>query len=227
MYVLKTGIAWRDIKSKIHWNSIYKVFIKLNNYKTFESAYNVLLNKYLKKTYNNKLKYISTDTTFVPNKNGKDLIGYNKYYNRKNGTKISVITDSKGIPLDVKCYKGNMYDSKILLKHLSNYDLDTLKDKSPKKKYFLADPGYDTHNIRKTLIDKGYVPIIQQNIRNTKDPKKIIKFNKQEKKLYNKRLTIERTFSKIKSLRKIQLRYESYISTFIGFIYLSFISILH
>ena len=49
-YVLKTGIYWRDIRSHINWNSIYKVFTKLNKYNIFESSYKkLLLTKYLKK----------------------------------------------------------------------------------------------------------------------------------------------------------------------------------
>ena len=93
LFVLKTGIAWRDIRSKINWNSIYKIYIKLNNHHIFETKYVDLLNKYIKKGSNNKLKYVSTlrakaDTTFIPNKKGKDCIGYNKFYvYRKNGTR--------------------------------------------------------------------------------------------------------------------------------------------
>jgi len=29
LYVLKTGIDWRSIKSHINWNTIYKTYIKL------------------------------------------------------------------------------------------------------------------------------------------------------------------------------------------------------
>ena len=98
-YVLKTGIAWRDIRSHINWNSIYKTYIRLNRYNIFESSYKkMLLTKYLKKAPNKKLKFIMTDTTFIQNKNGSDMIGYNKFYNRKNGTKISIIWTPKEFP---------------------------------------------------------------------------------------------------------------------------------
>jgi hypothetical protein len=30
LYVLKTGIAWRDLRSHINWNSVYKTYVKLN-----------------------------------------------------------------------------------------------------------------------------------------------------------------------------------------------------
>lgn len=79
LYVLKTGIGWRDLRSHINWNSVYKVYIKLNKNGIFKLTYIDLLKKYFKKHSNGKLKYMYTDTTFVPNKNGKDKIGYNRF----------------------------------------------------------------------------------------------------------------------------------------------------
>ena len=72
----------------------------------------------------------------------------------------------------------------------------------------------------------NYKPLIAQNRRNIKDPTKLIVFNRLEKKMYNKRLVIERTFNKMKMNRKLCLRYESKIENFIGFIYLSLLKIL-
>jgi transposase len=223
LYVLKTGIAWRDLRSHINWNSVYKTYVKLNSFKIFKISYVSLLNKYFKKSFNNKLRYVSTDTSFIPNKKGKDLTGYNKFYNRKRGTKISLITDSKGIPFNLQCFKGNMYDSKILLLHLKHPDLIELKDIMPKKRCFLADPGYDSKQIRSELNNMNYEPLIVQNKRNIKDPAKLNILSNKEKKIYKKRLVIERTFNRMKMDRKLCLRYESKIENFEGFIYLSLI----
>ena len=152
------------------------------------------------------------------------------YNNRKNGTKISLITDSNGIPFNVKCYKGNKYDSKILDNHLKNENLIDITNMMPDKKYFLADPGYDTKAIRDNLKDKNYLTLIPQNAplvaRNIKDKNKLKKFSKMDKKIYKKRLVIERTFNNLKVNRRLCLRYESYLSNFIGFIYLALIKIL-
>lgn len=226
LYVLKTGISWRDIKSHINWNSVYKTYVKLNSYNIFKLSYISLLNKYYKKSYNNKLKYISSDTTFIPNKKGKDLIGYNKYYNKKNGTKISLITDSNGIPFNVKCYKGNINDSKILMDQLETDNLVNITNLRPNNTYFLADPAYDVKVIRDKLKDMNYNPLIAQNKRNIKDKSKIITLDKNDKNVYNKRLVIERTFNRMKNDRKLCLRYESKITNFMGFIYLSLIKML-
>jgi transposase len=221
LYVLKTGIAWRDIRSKINWNSIYKVYIKSNKYKIFQISYIDLLNKYLRRCplcfAQKKLKYVSTDTSFIPNKKGKDVIGYNKFYNKKKGTKISLITDNQGIPFNIGFYKGNMYDSRIFLDHIEKPNLIKLdknkldKNKVDKNKveirYFMADPGYDSKEIRLKIKDMNYIPLIVQNKRRIKDPSKLIILNATEKEIYKKRMVIERTFNRLKMNRKICLRY--------------------
>ena len=48
----------------------------------------------------NKLKYLSTDTSFVKNEYASDA-NFNGYYKKKKLTKLSLITDSNGIPLSV------------------------------------------------------------------------------------------------------------------------------
>jgi hypothetical protein len=224
LYVLKTGISWRDIRSPISWNSIYKVYIKLNKYNLFESSYKkLLLTKYLKKTPNNKLKFIMTDTTFVQNKNGNDVIGYNKFYNRKNGTKISIICDSKGIPLDTLFYKGNMNDSKILLNQLNN---NSIINNLSYKGYFLADKGYYSNEIINTLVYKGFIPLIAQNKRNIKNKSLIKIMNPDDKKIYKHRSIIERLNAKIKNNKKLQIRYEKNITNYIGLYYLFCLKLL-
>ena len=71
LYVNRTGIPWRLVNSFIHWNSIYKVYVKLNSFGIFKLSYADLLRKYYKKTFNNKLKYISSDSSFVVKRDQK------------------------------------------------------------------------------------------------------------------------------------------------------------
>ncbi len=121
----------------------------------FKLSYISLLNKYLKKTPAKKLKFIYTDTSFVPNKKGKEVIGYNKFYNRKNGTLASCFADKNIInhrciwnttkcrmlcwstPLGVT-RKGNKYDNKILLEQFEKWNTVNLTHIKTHNKYFLA-----------------------------------------------------------------------------------------
>ena len=228
LYVLKTGIAWRDLRSHINWISVYKTYCKLVSFKIIEACYQDLLDKYLSKSLPSKMGHILTDTSFVPNKHGHDVIGFNHFYNRKRGTKISLITDSDGIPLDVKCYAGNRYDSKLLDRHLNE-----IKDNNPIKsyhsdkrhnRYFLADAGYDSKENHEKLKLLGYVPKIAKNKRNSK--KKQEKLTAKDKQIYKKRLNVEIMFKRIKDSRRITNRYDCKIGNFKTFIYLALVKIL-
>lgn len=111
----------------------------------FEICYIDLLKKYLKKGTNKK---------------GHDIIGYNKFYNRKQGTKVSIITDSYGTPISIGCYRGNMNDCRILCDQMKNKYLTPIKH--IEKRYFLADLGYDSTFIRNELKTNNYIPLILQ-----------------------------------------------------------------
>jgi len=223
LYVSKTGIAWRDLRSVINWNSVYKVFSKLRNHNIFKISHRSLLQKYVKRTPNKKLKYILTDTSFIPNKHGQSVVGCNKFYNRKKGTKISLITDANGIALDVKCYAGNVHDSKILLDQFKNCNLVQYNRTNNQHYYFLADAAYDCKAIKQQVIDMTYNPLICQNKRKIKDINKVRKFTCREEEIYKKRINVEHMFCRLKSNRRLQNRYDSKIESFNGFIYLALI----
>lgn len=121
VYVMKTGISYRNLRSAIKWQTIYKVYRKLISNKVFNLTYNQMLKKYVKRGgLNRKLRYISTDTTFIMNKNGSEKIGLNKYYYKKKGNKISLVVDSNKKIIEMKIFKGGKNDTKILEKHLES-----------------------------------------------------------------------------------------------------------
>jgi ribosomal protein S16 len=221
--VINLGLSWRqstEIKGiNISWQSLHRVFLQLNKYDIFKNSYIQLLNKYLKRN-KKTLKYINTDTTFIPNKKGIDCKGYNTYYNKKNGTKISVITNSEGVPLNIGCYKGNKHDSIIFMDQIKNIKLDKIKNS-----YFLADGAYDTKEIKNLLKNElHYKILIKENKRNNKNKKE--KMTESEIEIYKNRLSIERTFNRIKNNKKIMYRYEKNIINFIGIIYYAYMDII-
>ena len=119
-------------------------------------------------------------TTPIFNKYGIEGIDkkYNKHY-KKRITKLSVISDSNGVPLDIFISSGNKYDNKIFEQQIIGNDTFL---NSPSKKYLLADKAYDSNKIREYLQENGYIPIISYNRRNTKYAP-IKKLNDAEKKI--------------------------------------------
>jgi transposase len=85
LYVLKTGISWRDIRSHINWNTLYQHFKGMIDEKIFFKLFKVLQKRYLKSNYINTL---IIDSSFIPNKYGRDKISRNKFYKNKKGNKI-------------------------------------------------------------------------------------------------------------------------------------------
>jgi hypothetical protein len=87
---------------------------------------------------------------------------------------------------------------------------------------------YDTEAIKNKLKKLGYTTIIDHNIRNTKDIIKLEKkkFTKKEKNIYKKRIYIEHTNLIKKQNKGLLNRFDRSLSSFIFFIFLSFIRLL-
>ena len=75
-----------------------------------------------------KLKYLYTDTTCIKNKYGSELVKYNGH-KKMNCTKVSFITDSNGIPINVGIFSGSKHDSQIFIEQLNNKMLMVISER--------------------------------------------------------------------------------------------------
>ena len=125
--------------------TIYNFNNKLKKYKIIYTTYNNLVNKYINKHKTNKF---ITDYY----KMGMDYINYNKQIPKHKVSKISLITDLNGIPLDINLSPGNTNDSKIFFNQLDNFiNINAIKKNN--KNIFIGDAAYDSNNIRNKLKD--------------------------------------------------------------------------
>lgn len=220
---IKYAVPWRELKN-IPYSTVYSSYKRLIKLNILKNTYIELLKIYLKKTPNNKLKYQYTDTTCISNKYGSKLVKYNGYKQKK-CTKISLITDSFGIPINVNIDEGSKCDSKIFLDHFHNNYLIEKELNNKYKKYMLADGIYSVNNVKELLKDNDYVYIIPPNKKNTKYIK-IKKLNKKEIIIYSKRIKIEHTNNRLKMYRRLNCRYDRNIDTFYNSLWLSLINII-
>jgi hypothetical protein len=77
-----------------HWNTIYKFLNKLIKYNVIKNTFKDTVKHYMNNSKNN---IFITDTTLIANKCGIDCINYNPQLLKHKSTKISLITDIKGI----------------------------------------------------------------------------------------------------------------------------------
>lgn len=210
LYILKTGICWRNIKSHINWNTLYWHYKKFIKFDIFKKTYLALVHKC------NKIGNIHIiDSTFIVNKFGKNKIARNTFYKSKNGNKISLIIDSNGIPLSVLVKNGNVHDTNFINDHINDMFYISKKYLS-KPKYFLADKGYESKNIRNILRNHKYDVYIPKK----KNAKYIYPFDNV---MYKMRIKIEHVFARLKLFRRLQIRYDSLLKNYCGFLYFGMI----
>ena len=220
IYVLKSGVSWRNIRSNIKWQSLIYHFNRFIKYNIFLKTYKHILKIY-SKIFKPEEQILYTDTTFIKNNIGIKHLGRNKFFKNKKCFKLSFITDLNGIPMDILCDSGNLSEISFLEKHLKY-----IKNLSDKKIILMADKGYDSKRIRDILTDYGVKPIIPFNKRNTKNKTKIKHLSNEDTILYKKRIKIENTFSWIKKNKRITEINEKTRISYINFVYLAIILII-
>lgn len=212
--VISNNISWRKYQGKINGrvlNNKHNYYAKIGVY---DKLFRTNIEKYLKNTKGKTTKELSMDSSFVTNKYGKENIGRNIYYKNKRGRKITVITDTKGIPIIVSLNEGNKHDAKIakeVLKEIPN-------NESKEEKVIMADKAYDSKEIRKIIKTKKYKPIIPK--RKYKGSKRR-SLKKKEIKRYRKRIIVENFFAWIKMYPKIDKIYEKTVKSYWGLLLLS------
>lgn len=186
---------------------------KLTKLNILKETYKDLLESYLIKTPSKKLKCRYTDTTFIVNKYGTEKIGYSGKHKRT-GTKVSLDTDTNGIILRDYVAPGNDNDAKIYYDQYNNeYYSNNIKKYN---KYLIADPGYDSNLIKNKCKEDNVIPLIKYNKRKCKN-EDVIKsnmFTEKDFNLYKTRFSIEVTNGLLKSIRRVQTRYDRKVEIF-------------
>lgn len=188
-FVLKTGISWRNLRSTINWKSVYFHFQRFVKNDIFKTFYLQLRNKYFS---NNKTNIQIIDSTFIMNKYGKNKIARNIFFKNKKCNNVSLLTDSKGIPLSVLVNSGNVHDNSFIVDHVNDiYFINKIHNKNVT---LLADKAYEGKNIRNKLKQLKYSLMIPK-----KNSKIIYTFNKT---IYKKEFTLSIPFNKLKHLEE-------------------------
>ena len=214
LYFLKSGISWRHLRSQISYKTLHYYYIKFVKANVFVNLFQKIRRKYITNYINksdNATLYI--DSTIIYNKCGINKLGRNKFYKNKRTTKISLMTDFNGFPLSILFMKGNYHDTSVFNNHI--HDATVLLPNIRKK--VIADKGYTSNANYKLLNDNNIAHIIP--------PRKNMKIAKTyiyDKKEYKQRIMIEQIFGRLKSYKRINLRYDKLLRNFKGFSLLAF-----
>jgi transposase len=218
--VLKNSVSWNSYNGIIDGNTLRKKHNEWVKLGVYEKLHKDAVTKYLKKGKRSELKTLSIDSTFVEKKGSSKIASPSGVYKCKKGQaavgiSITSVVTEKGMPISVNIDGANKNDITLLKKAFDNCVIECNT-----KKYVLADKGYDSKKNHNILTGKGYIPLIPQNRRNIKDPKKIRKMSMRHKKNFKKRHIVENYHAWIKKFRKINYLYETNTENYRGLLLL-------
>jgi transposase len=210
--VLCTGCQWNSLNEKLHYTVYHKHYIKWIKLGIFYDLYQIVTSIVSKFDKINSDVYI--DSAIIRNIGGIEDISYNHKIKSKRGTKVSIIVNSKGMPLSIHVVNSNHHDVSLVLPNIHKIN------KNIKAKNLIADKGYISDKI-KTYMKKEYdINYIYPERINSLTPMTNIDKEKLKSRSIN-----EHSFSWMTQYRRLTCRYEKYTNTFANFIYLAFCNI--
>ena len=217
-YVLKTGIQWNRLEKPLHYTTYHKKFTKWNQNNVFQNTFYLLVRllKFNGYVDESDLKNLFIDSTMIKNISGKNNYGINHYDRGKNGNKVTLIVNSKGIPLGMSFGKSNEHDINFVIRSIKDIKIKIIGSR------MIADKGYVSKNLKKDLKEKYNMELIVPLKKNQKG-----NLSQTSKDLLNTRSISENAFAWIKLNRRIRVRYESNIGNYQQFCYLALIELIN
>jgi len=159
---MRTGMQWNEFQ-KLNiigpeYSGICKKQGKWVKYGVFKEFWKRCIIFY-SKSKGIQWNSLLVDASYVKNIRGRNLLGRNPTDRGRNSSKISALTDKRGVPLSIIIEKGNVHDSKLLAITLDNIIIRKRCDKR-RKKNLHADLGYYGAKCSETIKKFGYNPIV-------------------------------------------------------------------
>ena len=202
LYVLRTGIPWRDLP-KCYWYTIYLRFKKGSDRGVW---WHILIK--LQQVKKLRMNIVLADSTTI---NGGGLKGGSKAEEEAlvpMTTKLHLAITPEGYVVEGLLTGGNVADISV-----ADYMIENVSGC-----YVVEDKGYDSNDNRINLRSNNNIPVIPGR-KNRKEP--II----YDRSIYKIRRIIEMLFGKIKENRRLSMRFDKSDSSFLAFIDLAIITI--
>ena len=211
LQVLVNDVPWNKIaECGCSYSSCYRYFKELQRRSFFK-----LLFKELAEGKTDIIE-CAADTDSTTSFRFRRGVGYDGRH-KKYATKISLLSDKNGLPVDVELGAGNIHDKTFLYDHLENTE-------GKRKEELNLDKVYVSLDLRRKMRKKGcHVNMKTRTGDYTR--KRGPKFRFDEEK-YQVRFLVEKCFAWLENFRRVRIRREYKLAMFKAFVFLGLIIVL-
>lgn len=219
LWVLNVGGSWRDLPPEYgKWSTVYSRFRRWRRNGLWDRIMNSLLRKLDSRGKIDRRLWCADGTIIRAHRSAAGAIDSdrkkadNQALGRSQGgfgTKLHLLTDSRGILLAITATPGQSHEAKEFPNMMEQVEL-SIHRRAKRPKQLAGDKGYSSNKIRQWLSSKNIEPIIPNKSNEPQQP-----FNQQ---IYKKRNIIERFIGRLKDYRRLATRYEKNADSFIAFI---------
>ncbi len=200
-YVLRTGIQWKALpRSLAAGSSAHDRFQEWRRAGVFHKLWQLGLVIYdrLKKI---QWRWQALDGAMTKAPLGGKATGPNPTDRAKKGTKRSLLTDGRGVPLAVSVAGANRPDFKLTEATLSATAIARPWPRPRQRQHLCLDAGYDWDEVREVLEAYEYVAHIRSRFAEREHKRKNPRYRP-------RRWVVERTHSWLNRFRRLLIRWE-------------------
>jgi transposase len=208
-YVLRTGIQWKALPTSVGaGSSVHDRFQEWQQAGVFRNLWAAGLRAY-DAAKGIEWEWQAMDGAMTKAPLGGAGTGPNPTDRSKSGTKRSLLTDGRGVPLGVAVDGANRNDMKMVRATLEAQVGKRPKPTKRKPQNMCLDKGYDFDQVRDILAEFGYIPHIRARGEETVAKKNIPGYRA-------RRWVVERTHSWMNRFRRLLIRWEKKVKNYVA-----------
>lgn len=194
VYVLKTGMPWRELRSctGIPWQTVYKRFQKWMQMGLFQTVWRCMLEQYVARRLDHNPRWfceLFIDSTMIKNQYGVDCLGKNPTDRGRKASKQSILCDNAGIPVASKFFGANVADVQTVNETIAAVSCQIVRD-GRLKTTIVGDKGYVSYPLAQSLAARK-IRMLTPNKRGMRHPQKM---TRERRDALRRRVVVEHVF---------------------------------
>ncbi len=211
-YVLRTGCQWKALPRSLGAAStVHDRFQEWREAGVFQRMWQAGLLEYDEKV-GSDWEWQAMDGAITKAPLGQEGTGPNPTDRGKSGTKRSLLTEGKGIPLAVAVEGANRHDMKLAEATLKAIVIERPEPTEEKPQNLCLDKGYDYPQVRELVEEWGYTAHIRTRGEEAEAQRYIPGYRA-------RRWVVERTHSWLNRFRRLLIRWEKKVENYLAMLH--------